>query len=141
MSLLSSRRRFQFSLRTLLVAVSFVGVFLGLFFGTRSLNKAIDEHTRVLRLDQADMLFNAQLDMAEERLQTHDFPAPRQRNCRSILKTSAAGNELNRVIAWDFSYHTKDDVATIRGEIRCCLEASHTMVGESQRTLVLELGR
>jgi len=118
----SARRRFPFSLRTLLVAIALAGISLALFLETRSLRKDTDERSRALRLDQADMLFNAQLGMAEERLQSRTASP----HIDSVLGRTdgdeRGGNKLRRVIEWDFMYHAKDDLNMIRREIRSCLD-------------------
>jgi hypothetical protein len=115
-------RWYQYNLRTLLVAIALAAIPLALFLESRSLRKMVDERSGALRLDQADMLFNAQLGMAEERLKSGVVSPHTETVIIRSSRDERRGNEVRRVIEWDFAYHAKDDLDTVRREIRSCLD-------------------
>ena len=104
------------------LTIALAGVALAFLFESRSLHRAADERSSDLRIDQADMLFNVQLGMTEERLQLRKVSAHIDAVLRRTDEDERRGDELRRVIEWDFNYDSKADLKTIRREIRSCLD-------------------
>ena len=114
---------YQFSLRSFLGAIALIAIALAVFFERRSLQRMVDQRLHSARLDQAAMIFDAQLRMAEERFHSKTV-AP---NLDVVIARDWKRydtDELRLVKSWDFTAYPPEgaDQGSVRREIRDCLE-------------------